>query len=313
MSEHPAVPLAASLPAVSVVVPVWNGADTIVACVTSLLALSYPRDCLEIVVVDNGSTDGTRDRLARFDGAIRVLVEPRRGASAARNRGIRASRGRIVAFTDADCTVEPGWLSHLVGPLADPEVGIAGGAMLSVVGANRIERFGEIIHDHRRAIEELQPPYAVTMNWASRREVLLEAGLFDERLLRSQDVDLAWRIHGAGYRLAYVPDAIIRHRNARTVPGLLHEAYVHGRYAVAVVSSHALIEPTLRGRLANYARRLPEHLGRAVDRRPVDRVLGLLFELARLTGELAGRAIMALQRARRPPSGGSAARPVRHP
>ena len=91
-------------------VAVHNSVTTIAECVASLLALRYPRRRLEVVVVDNGSTDGTRDVLTAFGNDVRVLSEPIRGASAARNRGIRDARSQMIAFTDADCTVEPDWL-----------------------------------------------------------------------------------------------------------------------------------------------------------------------------------------------------------
>ena len=65
--------------------------------------------------------------------------------------------------------------------------------------ANRVAQFGERIHDHRRSIEEYSPPFAITMNWASRQAILHEVGLFDESLLRGEDVELSWRIHAAGY------------------------------------------------------------------------------------------------------------------
>ena len=78
------------------------------------------------------------------------------------------------------------------------------------------------------------PPYAISMNWASRRAVLTEVGLFDESLLRAEDVDLAWRIRAAGLRLVYRDSALIRHRNERTLRGLFAEGYAHGYYAVAL-------------------------------------------------------------------------------
>jgi GT2 family glycosyltransferase len=226
------------LPPASVVVPVYNGQASLRECLDSLLRLRYPADRLELLVVDNGSTDDTPAILESRRDRVRVLREAKRGPSAARNCGIRAAGGECIALTDADCVVDPDWLAELVRPLASADVGVSGGRILSVRPCNRIERFGERIHDHRRALEELEPPYAISMNWASRRSVLLDVGLFDESLLRGEDVDLAWRIRAAGFRLVYRDTALVHHRNERTLRGLLAEGYAHGYHAVAVRRKH---------------------------------------------------------------------------
>jgi GT2 family glycosyltransferase len=221
---------------VSVVVAVRNARATIAACVESLLALDP--GAIELIVVDNGSTDGTREMLDGHGGRVTVLHEGRRGAGAARNAGIAAARGQVVAFTDADCVVDPGWLGNLVGALADPQVGAVGGTIVAADPTNPIERYGEAIHDHRRAIEVFKPPYAITMNWASRRAVLQELGGFDERFLRGQDVDLSYRILQSGRTLAFAPDAIVRHHNERTLSGLAREGFTHGFHGVHANKRH---------------------------------------------------------------------------
>ncbi len=223
---------------VSVIVPVRNGEATLEVCLESLLRLDYPAELHEILCVDNGSTDRTPEILRRFDKHVRIEHAARRGAAAARNQGIRAARHPYVAFTDADCVVDPAWLRHLVPPLHDSSVGIVGGAVLARIGANAVERFGEKIHNHRRAIEELIPPYAITMSWASPRALLLDVGSFDERLLRGQDAELAYRIGARGCRLVYAEGAIVRHHNESTVRGLFLEGYTHGRLAPQVRDMH---------------------------------------------------------------------------
>lgn len=290
-------------PVASVIVPVYNGAASIAECVASLLALRFPRERLDIVVVDNASTDRTAELLRGFGAEIRVLFEPTRGAAAARNHGIRAARGGLVAFTDADAAVDAGWLAALLPPLSDPAIGVVGGPVLARRPCNRIERFGETIHDQRAAIEESDPPYVDTVNWASRREVLLEVGLFDETLLRSQDVDLAWRIHAAGYRFVYAPDAKLFHRNERTPWGLFHEGWVHGFHIGRVRERHRTLLERRSRRGARLRARLAGDL-RGVLRNP-DRIhasLQLLFDLGKTAGELAGRArAAAVPPAARPP------------
>jgi O-antigen biosynthesis protein len=222
----------------SVVVAARNAEATIGDCVRSLLELRYPRQKLELVVVDNGSEDGTVGTLEAQEGRIVLLHERKRGAAAARNKGLAAARGEIIAFTDADCTVDPGWLGHLVGPLRDPGVGIAGGTIRAAPSANDVERFGEEIHDHRRTIEDLRPPYAIGMNWASRHEVLRGLDGFDEGLGRVEDVELSYRIVQGGYRLAFVPEAVVYHHNEATLPGLFREGFVHGFHGVRARKRH---------------------------------------------------------------------------
>jgi glycosyltransferase involved in cell wall biosynthesis len=221
-----------------VVVAAYQAERTLEECLDSLTHLDYPGEDLEIVCVDNGSTDATAAIARRFAPGIVTLTELERGAASARNRGIAAAHGEVVAFTDADCTVSPTWLRHLVGPLADPRVGIAGGCILAKQPCNWIERFGERIHDHAVAIEATEPPYAISMNWASRRAVLQHYGGFDARLLRCQDVDLSFRMLRDGMTIDYVADAVVYHRNERTLLGLFREGYVHGYNGRAVVELH---------------------------------------------------------------------------
>jgi GT2 family glycosyltransferase len=224
-------------PPATVIVPAYNAEATIDECVRSLLELRYAGK-LELRVVDNHSSDGTAAALRRYEDRIVVLDERKRGAAAARNAGLAGAEGEVIAFTDADCAVDPDWLARLVVPLQDPGVGIAGGTILAAEGGNEVERFGEEIHDHRRAIEVLRPPYAITMSWASRREVLRELGGFDERFRRGQDVDLSYRAIQAGYRLAFVAEAVVFHRNEDTLPGLFREGFVHGFHGVRARKQH---------------------------------------------------------------------------
>jgi cellulose synthase/poly-beta-1,6-N-acetylglucosamine synthase-like glycosyltransferase len=269
------------LPRVSVIVAAYNAHATLAECLESLLQLDYPRSHLEVLCVDNASNDTTPNLLARYAGRLRTLREPRRGPAAARNTGVRHAGGEVVAFTDADCVVDRTWLRHLVAPLHDPRVGVAGGRILSR-GRNPIERFGERIHDHERALNTIQPPYAITMNWASRRDVLDAVGGFNEDLLRCSDVDLSYRIVQAGYRLVYAPHAIIYHRNERTPWGLLHEGYVHGYHAVQVRALH----DTLLRQVRAARRRQADGTPPRAPQRWSDPLWWWLFNLGKRLGRL---------------------------
>lgn len=275
----------------AVIVAVYNGEATIEACIRSLIEMRTASYELELIVVDNGSTDRTRTIVGEFGDRLRLVTEPKRGPAAARNRGIREAASEWIAFTDADCVVEQDWLLELVPPLAEPGVGISSGKITSIEPCNPIERFGERIHDHRTAIEAQNPPYAITMNWASRREVLLHAGLFDEDLMRGSDADLAFRIHALGYRMVYRDSAVVHHRNERTLRGLFHEGFMHGFGAEGIRAKpeHA---PAIRRRRFSTERRVMKSLRRLIAGGTPGRfesLCSVVFDAGKVAGEMKGR------------------------
>jgi glycosyltransferase involved in cell wall biosynthesis len=228
----------AYLPNVSVVVPVHNSEKTVERCILSLLELNYPKESLELLFVNNASTDRTSDILNQYGDEIHILYEGKRGPAAARNKGLLNARGDVIAFTDSDCVVDKDWLQNIISPLEDPLVGVVGGQILSKRPCNEIEEFGDYIHDHNKAINVYKPPYVITMNWSSRLSVLKEVSLFDESFMRCEDVDLAHRVSQSGYSLVFKPEAIIYHRNENTLGGLFREGFLHGFYSVQTLKRH---------------------------------------------------------------------------
>lgn len=216
----------------SVVIPVYNGETTIVACIESVLKQTYPKDKYEVIVVDNNSADGTVELLGKYSDHLTRYSESKPGVAAARNRGIASARGKSIAFIDADCVAHQDWLANLIRPLRNDTIGMVGGQIRTTHPDNPIERFGDSIHDHARAITELDIPYVVGMNAAARREVLQKVGLFDEQYIRFQDGELSLRMSGLGYEFFYVPDAIVYHENETSLPGLFKEGCTHGYYSI---------------------------------------------------------------------------------
>jgi glycosyltransferase involved in cell wall biosynthesis len=266
------------LPFTSVIIPAYNAADTIGECVESVLRLDYPRERVDVIVVDNGSTDETA-AIVRRSRDIRVVHEPRRGPAAARNAGLRASDADVVAFIDADSTVDERWLRNLVAPLEHHSARLVGGSILSRRPCNYVERFGERIHDVRASTEVYWPPYVPTGNWAMRR---VDDARFDESLRRCSDVDLSYRLFQAGYAFCFQPTAVVYHRNERTLRGLFAEAFQHGYYAVPVRTKH-------RGLLASSGRRSPRPVLRAAGRRdPVTAICAGVFDIGKVIGNITG-------------------------
>jgi GT2 family glycosyltransferase len=225
------------LPFVSIVVPVLNGERTIQECLTSLLYMEYPEERREIVVVDNGSIDRTAEIIKRFP--IMYLQEKRRGIPYARNRGIEASRGEIVAFTDSDCVVSKRWLYELVQGFERKEVGGVEGETVDYPPTNPAEKYMAKRRSYSRKMRLASPlsPYAVTANVAFRREVFDKIGVFDSRFPSGEDVDFSWRFfQGINLELGYNPRAIVFHRHRNTARSFF---YQHIRVGRGIAVLHA--------------------------------------------------------------------------
>ena len=217
------MPRADTQPLVSVIVPVRDGESTIASCLDAILATDYPEDRREILVVDNGSSDGTAALIR--SRPVRYLREPMRGVSHARNRGIAESHGEILAFVDADCLVEPQWLTELVRPFEDPEVGSVAGDLQHAPPTTPAERqAARMLGNWQRFAFTSNPAYPITANAAYRRDVLNRIGGFDPHMTRAQDVELGLRFQErSDLRLAYAEHATARHSNRTSQFGFLRQ------------------------------------------------------------------------------------------
>ncbi len=212
---------------VSVVVPVRNGERTIGDCIQSILNADFPTASREIIVVDNGSTDRTPQIIRSYP--VTYLLELRRGPSRARNRGIEASRGDILAFTDADCVVTVGWLRTLAAEFGIPEVSGVAGEIVAYPPRTAVERYAA----RRRPLWQLAAlnsarPFAVTANVAFRRSAFAAIGLFDPRFLTGQDQEFSRRFFAAGLRMRYSRAALVFHRHRDTVCRMLKQQFGWG-------------------------------------------------------------------------------------
>ena len=209
-------------PQVSVVVAVRNRAEQIVECIQSLLLLDYPEDKLEIIVVDDASQDSTPEQLSSLPVKA-MLMSEHIGQSACRNAGTRVAKGEIVAFTDSDCVIDPGWLSTLVSLFADPGVGAVGGLVAPLSRASKLQRYEEVkspLYQGRQQKEvgvDSSPSYLSTCNFLVRKRALEDSGGFDESMALGEDVDLTWRLYELGLKVVYSPQGKVHHRHRDTV------------------------------------------------------------------------------------------------
>jgi glycosyltransferase involved in cell wall biosynthesis len=218
-------------PTVSIIIPVYNGAETISACLESLLNQNYLAEAYDISVVENGSTDNTTQVVEKYP--VRLFHSDKRGPSPARNCGIAESKADIIAFTDADCVADPNWLTELVQPYADPEIGGVGGAILAYGHADRniVEMFSNEYSPLVNFVsgEDEFMPHLYTANASYRRSLLNGIGGFNPNLVTAEDVDLAWRLQlQTDIKLCYAPRAIVYHHHRATRTGLARQYRQYG-------------------------------------------------------------------------------------
>jgi GT2 family glycosyltransferase len=214
--------LSMHLPLVSIVVCTLNRKDSLNECLAHLVKIAYPESRYEILVVDGGSTDGTKDLVKKNFPNVRFIVDERKGVSYARNTGAENTRGEIVVYTDDDCIVGKDWLRNLIAEFSNPKIGAVGGPVRLLHPEKIPRRFlvrtalgvydlGESVRTTRN-VRKL-----ITANMAVRREVFhkinfdTELGREGKALFALEDIDFCESLLEHGYGLLYTPDALVYH------------------------------------------------------------------------------------------------------
>ncbi len=223
----------------SVVIPVRNGAHTLGGCLLALTAQTLPLSQYEVIVVDDGSTDQTREVAGRFP--VRLLAQPHRGPAAARNLGVREARGDIVLFTDADTEPAPNWIETMLAAFRDHRIAGAKGAYCTRQ-RERMARFVQIEYEEKyaRLARAQRVDVIDTYSAGYRREVALVDGGFDEGYpsASAEDAEFSFRLSKRGYRFVFVPNAIVYHRHAATLTAYCRRKFKIGYWRVRVHRRH---------------------------------------------------------------------------
>src|ERR1700720_2399689 len=225
-------------PRVSVVVCAYNAERTMDQCLASLAVLNYPD--YEVILVNDGSRDRTL-KIAESYGYCRIISQPNKGLSAARNVGAEAATGEIGAYTDSDCVADPDWLTYLVAKMEAGNLAACGGPNFPPPEDNLVPAAVAVAPGgptHVLISDEVAEHIA-GCNMAFKRDVLLELGGFDPIYRAAgDDVDICWRFQDAGYTIGFSPAAVVWHFRRNTVKAYIGQQRGYGKAEALVYSKH---------------------------------------------------------------------------
>ena len=226
---------ATSPPKVSIIVATLNNERTIDECLKAIFELNYPKDFLEVIVVDGCSKDATVKIAQNYP--VKVVSVPL-NAPAAYNHAMKMVRNDVLGFIDSDAKVEKEWLNKLVACLDDLQVaGVSGG----IENWNTENAWARSIgYDLKNRYDRLKK-YVVrvaTMNLLLKKSVIEEVGGFDENLPSQYDTDLGFRITSRGYKILFEPSAKCYHFNRSTVSGYFRQQLQYGKNTTKLYLKH---------------------------------------------------------------------------
>jgi|Deesub1362A_J573_1020465.scaffolds.fasta_scaffold02187_1 GT2 family glycosyltransferase len=238
------------VPYISIIVPVYNAENTIIDCIESLLKVDYPEEKLEIIIVDDCSSDKTPEILKHYAKEEKVNVirhRKNKGAAAARNTGFKYAKGKIIVFTDSDCIVSENWIKELV-KCYNSDIGAVGGKFIPYNLDNLIAKFShgrnlvtevKAIQNENRIIE-IKNGLLPSANLSFRREVFEELNGFDERFRKAggEDRDICYRLLQKGYKLIYNPKAVVYHKHRDNIRSFFMQNFTYAYYRELVKKKH---------------------------------------------------------------------------
>jgi cellulose synthase/poly-beta-1,6-N-acetylglucosamine synthase-like glycosyltransferase len=227
-----------SAPKVSIIIATLNNEQTIGECLKAVFELNYPKDFLEVIVVDGCSKDATVKIAEKYPVKV---VSALLNAPAAYNYAIKIAGNAVLGFIDSDAKVEKEWLNKLVVYLDDPQVAGASGGIETWNTENAWAR--SIGYDMKNRYARLKK-YATriaTMNLLLKKSVIEESGGFDERLPSQYDTDFGFRITSKGYKIVFDPSAKCYHFNRSTVRAYFKQQLQYGKNTIKLYFKHSIL------------------------------------------------------------------------
>ena len=224
----------------SIIVPAYNAENTVEDCLKSLLDQSLARDRYEIILVDDGSGDGTADIIQRYP--VWYFCQENQGPAAARNKGAQLARGDILLFTDSDCVPVHNWLERMVAPFSEnPDISGVKGAY-KTRQKSLTARFAQVeFEDRFQLLEKVDFIDMVdTYSAAFRRDLFLTSGGFDPSfpVANNEDTELSYRLVSQGHLFVFQPSAVVYHTHPDTLRKYLRTKFWRGYWRMVVYARY---------------------------------------------------------------------------
>lgn len=229
---------------VSIIVPAYNAGGTLDECLRALTSLERDGE-LEIILVNDGSTDRTRE-IAESFSAVNTINVSHYGAARATNLGIKAARHDIIALVESDVVLESDWLKRIVPRLNDPSVAGAGGCVVAAnkTGLGKIAGYDVELRLGRAPVDI---DHLSNTNSVYRRGLLNEVGLLNEELTAGYDADLSRKLKAAGYRLLLSKDVVCRHYWKDSLKDFLRQQYNYAYYRMSLLGKPGKVHDQITG------------------------------------------------------------------
>jgi glycosyltransferase involved in cell wall biosynthesis len=224
---------------ISVIIPTFNSAKELTKCLESLKTQTISNEKYEVIVVDDGSNDGTKDAVATYP--VKYIYQQNRGPAAARNHGVSEAQGEIILFTDADCEPQPNWIEEMIRPMDNPQViGVKG--TYKTRQKELMARIVQIEYEHKyeRMKKFKYIDFIDTYSAAYRKDIFLKYRGFDERYPKAsvEDQEFSFRLSHDGHKMVFNPEAVVYHKHSANLLGYLKKKYKIAFWKVFLLKRH---------------------------------------------------------------------------
>ncbi len=224
----------------SLIISAYNAEDTISTCLDSAQKQSLSKEKYEVIVVDDGSTDRTKELIKKH--SLKLIEQKNYGPAFARNRGAKEARGDIVVFTDSDCYLSQDFLKRITAPIAN-DLGVVG-----VQGSYKTKqkefmaRFGQIEIEtrYKRMAKQDYIDFIGTYAAAYRKDIFWKYGGFDTGfpMASGEDIEFSHRLHKNGYKMVFEPEAFVYHQHPYKLKKYIESKFYRGFWRIRLYEKH---------------------------------------------------------------------------